>query len=279
MNPVTFSTLACPDWSRKMIIKKAVEFGYQGIEWRGGPQGHVQPTMSSLETSTLRRMSEDAGLMALSVTTYTSFVSPFVEERQSNIDELKRYADLGAELGARYVRAFLGELTETKNLGATLYGNISTCLNKASEHATSMNVHIAVEPHDDFVRSSVVLPILAQSHPDVRVIWDIGNAFAAGEDPEEGFELLKDRIAYVQVKDGIRNGTHWQLCKLGQGNVPLAKAFELLFLQNYKGAFSVEWEYAWHPELDPPESALPDALQVVKGMLSEIRSGQKENLL
>ena len=90
---------------------------------------------------------------------------------------------------------------------------------------------------------------------------------------------MKDRIAYVQVKDGIRIGNHWQLCTLGQGNVPLAKAFELLFLQNYKGAFSVEWEYAWHPELSPPEIALPAALQVIKGMLSEIRSGQKENLL
>lgn len=224
-------------------------------------------------------MSDDAGLMALAVTTYTSFVSMLVEERQFNIDELKRYADLAAELGAMYVRAFLGELTEKINLDAVLYGNISACLNQASEYATTLGVRIAVEPHDDFALSSVVLPILTRSHHDVLVIWDIGNAFAAGEDPDEGFELLKDRIAYVQVKDGIRSGIHWQLCTMGQGNVPLTKAFELLFMQNYKGAFSIEWEYAWHPELTPPESALPAALQVVKGMLSEIRSGQKAKLL
>jgi len=279
MNPITFSTLACPDWSREMIIAKAVEFGYQGIEWRGGPQGHVQATMSFLETRTLRRMSEDAGLTALAVTAYTSFVTPFVEERQSNTDELKRYADLALDLGATYVRAFLGELTETMKLDASLYGTISDCLNEASEYATSIGVQIAVEPHDDFVRSSIVLPVLTQSHPDVLVIWDIGNAFAAGEDPDEGFELLKDRIAYVQVKDGIRSDTHWQLCNLGQGNVPLVHALELLHLEKYKGAFSVEWEYAWHPELSPPEIALPAALQVVKGMLSEVRSGQTENLL
>jgi sugar phosphate isomerase/epimerase len=279
MNPVTFSTLACPAWSPKTIIAKAAEFGYEGIEWRGGPQGHVQPTMSSLEKRTLRKMSEDAGLSALAVTSYTSFVSPSVKERQSNIDELKHYADLAVELGAPYVRAFLGELTETIHLDAALYGNISACLNKASEYATSLGVRIAVEPHDDFARSSAVLSVLALSDPDVLVIWDIGNAFAAGEDPVEGFELLKDRIAYVQVKDGVRSGTHWQLCMLGQGNVPLVQAFELLHQQNYKGALSVEWEYAWHPELSPPEIALPAALQVVKGMLSEMRSGQKENLL
>jgi len=279
MNSVTFSTLACPDWSREMIIAKAVDFGYQGIEWRGGPQGHVQPKMTSQEKRTLGKMSEDAGLMPLAVTTYTSFVSPLLEERQSNVDELKRYADLAAELGATYIRAFLGELTEKINLAADLYENISASLNKASEYATSMNVRIAVEPHDDFARSSVVLPVLIRSHPDVLVIWDIGNAFAAGEDPVEGFELLKGRIAYVQIKDGIKSGAHWQLCNLGQGNVPLVQAFELLHQHTYKGAFSVEWEYAWHPELSPPEIALPAALQVVNGMLSEIRSGQTKNLL
>ncbi len=279
MNPVTFSTLACTDWSWEMIITKAAEIGYQGIEWRGGTQGHIQPTISSQETSRLRKMSEDAGLMALAVTTYSSFVSPLGEERQSNIDELRRYADIAAELGATYVRAFLGELTETTTLNTTLYEYISACLNEASEYATSVGVRIAVEPHDDFARYSIVLPVLNRSHPDVLVIWDIGNAFAAGENPIEGFELLKDRIAYVQVKDGMRSGTHWQLCTLGEGNVPLALAFELLFMHNYKGSFSVEWEYAWHPELNPPEIALPAALQVVKRMLSEIRSGQRENLL
>ena len=275
MNPVAFSTLACPHWSREKIIVKAVEFGYQGIEWRGGPQGHVQPLMTAKEKKTLRKLSEDGGLNALAVTTYTSFVSPFVKERQSNIDELKRYADLAADLSAPYVRAFLGELPEKKYLDAALYGNISDCLNSASEYATSVGVRIAVEPHDDFARSPVVLPVLNQTHPDVLVIWDIGNAFAAGEDPGEGFELLQNRIAYVQVKDGLKSDTQWQLCSLGQGNVPLAKAFELLFMQNYKGAFSVEWEYAWHPELSPPEKALPAALQFVREMLSEIRSGQK----
>ena len=33
------------------------------------------------------------------------------------------------------------------------------------------------------------------------------------------------------------------------------------------GAFSVEWEWAWHPELDPPEAALPAALTAVRNWL------------
>jgi sugar phosphate isomerase/epimerase len=126
-------------------------------------------------------------------------------------------------------------------------------------------VTIAVEPHDSFVRSSTVAPILKQvSHQSLGVIWDIANAFSAGEDPGEGWAVLGQRLAYVQVKDGRGRGDHWQLTALGAGDVPLPAAFELLAAGGYTGALSVEWEYAWHPELDPPEVALPAALRFIK---------------
>jgi sugar phosphate isomerase/epimerase len=266
MNPITFSTLACPSWQIETITSKATEFGYNGIEWRGGPQGHVQPRMSRAKKSLLRQQCLDAGLLSLAITAYTSFVSNSIEERQANAEELRQYVDLAVELGANYVRTFLGELPEGTKLDASIYGNISECLNTASEYADSVGVKIAVEPHDDFVRSSTVLPLFDQnkSHPALCVIWDIGNAFSAGENPAEGFNLLKEHLAYVQVKDGKGRDPNWQLCSLGEGDVPLSQAFELLLANDYQGALSVEWEYAWHPELDPPEIALPAALRTVQ---------------
>jgi sugar phosphate isomerase/epimerase len=265
MNPVSFSTLACPNWSIETIIAKASEFGYDGIEWRGGPQGHVQPTMPAAQKEVLQKMLMDTGLIAIAVTAYTTFASQLAEEQQSNLDELSRYVDLAAELDAPYVRTFLGELPKGVNLDSSMYEKISNCLHRAADYASSVGVKIAVEPHDDFVRSSTVVPILSRvQHPALRVIWDIGNAFAAGEDAKETFELLKHRMAYVQVKDGNGRGTEWQLCSLGQGHVPLAQSFALLLAHGYEGALSVEWEYAWHPELDPPEIALPAALRTVR---------------
>jgi sugar phosphate isomerase/epimerase len=272
MNPVSFSTLACPDWSIETIITKASEFGYDGIEWRGGPQGHVQPTMPAAQKATLQKRLMDTGLIAVAVTAYTSFVSPLAHERQSNLEELCRYADLAAELDAPYVRTFLGELPEGTPLDASLYEKISDCLHLASEYAESVGVNIAVEPHDDFVHSSTIVPLLTQvQQPSLRVIWDIGNAFAAGEDLEAGFALLKNRLAYVQVKDGRARAADWKLCPLGQGNVPLKKSFELLSAHNYEGALSIEWEYAWHPELDPPEIALPAALAAIRSLLTAVQ--------
>ena len=271
MNPITFSTLACPHWRAETIIAKAIEFGYDGIEWRGGPQGHVQPEMPGAQKATLQKMLMDTGLITVAVTAYTSFVSSVAKERKANLDELRQYTDLAAELDAPYVRTFLGELPEGTQPDPSIYKNISDCLNLASEYAESVGVKIAIEPHDDFVRASTIVPILNQvQHPALRVIWDIGNAFAAGENPTQSFALLKDRLAYVQVKDGKGRAPDWQLCSLGEGDIPLSQAFELLLDNNYPGAFSVEWEYAWHPELDPPEIALPAALQTVKELLTAV---------
>jgi len=266
MNPITFSTLACPQWSLETVISKAIEFGYDGIEWRGGPDGHVQPMMPVAQKAELQRMLMDTGLIAVAVTAYTSFVSPLASARQSNVDELRRYADLAAELDAPYVRTFLGELPSGMTADSSIYENISACLNSATEYADSIGVKIAVEPHDDFVRSSAIAPLFEnnRAHPALRVIWDLGNTFAAGEDPAEGFDLLKNHIGYVQVKDGKGRGPTWQLCPLGEGDVPLKQALQLLLANGYQGVFSVEWEYAWHPELDPPEMALPAALKKVR---------------
>jgi sugar phosphate isomerase/epimerase len=130
-------------------------------------------------------------------------------------------------------------------------------------------VGIAVEPHDDFVRSASVAPIFERvPQPAVGAVWDVGNTFAAGEDPAEGFQWLGQRLFYVQVKDSIGRYPDRRLTRLGEGEVPLAGAVELLLNHGYCGALSVEWERAWHSDLDPAEVALPHALKVMRDLLA-----------
>lgn len=97
----------------------------------------------------------------------------------------------------------------------SMYKKIADCLNVASEYTVSVGVRIAVEPHDNFARSTTVSPALDQSHPDLHMIWDIRNTFAAGEDPAEGFEFLKNRLVNVHVKDGTRYEPVLAMCMIG----------------------------------------------------------------
>jgi sugar phosphate isomerase/epimerase len=171
--PITFSTLACPEWPAERVIARAAEYGYAGLEWRGGGQGHVSPALSQAARADLRRQMAEAGLFALAVTAYSSFVSDNPADLESNLDELRRHVDLAADLGARYVRAFAGELRQGQDL-ASASGRVADCLRGAAEHAQSVGIAIALEPHDDFARAAVIAPILSRAaHPALGVIWDI----------------------------------------------------------------------------------------------------------
>lgn len=269
MPPLTaFSTLACPQWSVETVIRQAAAFGYDGLEWRGGPQGHINPASSPAERLKLRQSSADAGLAALAVTAYTSFVSPEPSVLAAQVADLYAYADLAHDIGARFVRAFLGQLPPGETPSEPLYDRMARSLASAAEHAAALGVSIAVEPHDDFVLSDRILPLLARvSHPALAVIWDLGNTWAAGEDPADSYRCLAGRLAYVQVKDGRGRGDSWQLCSIGSGDVPLAQAVSLLQSGGYAGAYSLEWEWAWHPELEPPEIALPAGLAKLRDLL------------
>lgn len=261
---LAFSTLACPHWSLQEVIANAQAMGYDGIEWRGGTEGHLQPALPRAERAALQRRMQEAGLVSLAVTSYTSFVFDDPHMREANVEQLKHHLDLASDIRANYVRAFLNEATPVSRIESA-YPRIVDCLALVLPHARDVGVGIALEHHDDFIRTAALVPILDQlDDPLLGAVWDIGNAWSAGESPEEGIRNLGERIFYVQVKDGIGQRPHWHLTEVGQGEVPLSAALQLLDARNYGGWLSVEWEYAWHPELTPPESALPRALDWIR---------------
>lgn len=266
MNPLAFSTLACPEWTAEQVIDKAEVWGYQALEWRGGPQGHVPPTLPAARVAALQRRQHDAGLFALAVTAYSSFVADDAAEWQANLDDLRRHCDAAAALGAPYVRVYEEELPPGVR-PETLYERIARGLEAAADYAQGLGLAIALEPHADFARTAVAAPLLHMvPHPALSVIWDVGNSYSTGEAPVESVEPLRARLAYVQIKDGTGQGAAWRLTDVGAGEVPLAWALDYLAQRGYRGAFSVEWERAWHPELAPAEIALPAALRTLRAL-------------
>ena len=267
MNLIAFSTLACPNWTADDVIERAARYGYDALEWRGGPRGHIRPDLTPARLAELRLLQSQAGLSALAVTAYTDFVAESAETRDASLAALRRHCDMAAELGAAYVRAFLGVLPAGVQ-AASVYQRAAESLEAAARYAQSVGVTVALEPHDDFARPASVAPLLERvQHPGLGVIWDIGNAYSEGQTLTEGFESVRQRLSYVQVKDGRGQGHDWRLTSVGAGDVPLSAAIRLLLASGYAGAFSVEWEWAWHPELDPPEAALPAALTAVRNWL------------
>lgn len=268
-NPLAFATLACPEWTPETVIERAAAYGYDALEWRGGDAGHVQPGLPTARLTALRRQQDAAGVQALSVNAYTSFVSDSAAQRQAALDHLRGHCDVAAVLGASYVRAFLNE-NEPVADPDRCFDRIAECLTVAANYAATLGLTIAIEPHDEFIHSATVAALLERvRHPALGAIWDIANTYSAGESLDDGYRYLRARLCYVQVKDGRGQGKAWQLTRLGEGEAPVQPAMRHLLANGYQGAFSLEWERAWHPELEPAEIALPSALKVMRSWLAE----------
>jgi sugar phosphate isomerase/epimerase len=262
--PLAFSTLACPDWDAETVIERAAAFGYDAIEWRGGADGTVRSSWPIRRRREVRDAVERAGLRSVAVTSYPNLISGDPVERARSVAEIVDHVILAADLGAPSVRVFVG-VRDDDAPDAVLLGRAVDGLKHVLPGCPASGVGLAIEPHDDHVRAQAVRPILdALPDPWLGVVWDIANAWAAGEPPEIGLAAYAGRIRYVQVKDGIGRGDTWRLCALGEGEIPLEAALGgLIAWCGRNGAavptISVEWERAWHPDLAPAEVALPGA--------------------
>ncbi|HET8785743.1 MAG TPA: sugar phosphate isomerase/epimerase family protein [Candidatus Limnocylindrales bacterium] len=261
---LAFSTLACPGWDAATVLRYAAGGGWDAIEWRGGPQGTVRTDWTLASRRALRKAIDEAGLASLAVTTYSNFISADPAVIQASLADATAHAELARDLGATAIRVFLGERDDGAS-DAILEGRAIEALTDLLERVRALGVTVAIEPHDEHVRSERIRPILAAlPDPALGVVWDIGNAWSVGELPATGMAAYAGRIAWVQVKDGRGLGETWRLCELGAGEVPLGRALSSLVAHSRSlnaalPTISLEWERAWDPDLAPPELALPRA--------------------
>ena len=55
----------------------------------------------------------------------------------------------------------------------------------------------------------------------------------------------------------------------GTGEFPAAECLQLLKMAGYGGWFSLEWEKAWHPDIEDPEIAFPEYADVMTKYLKD----------
>jgi fatty-acyl-CoA synthase len=135
-------------------------------------------------------------------------------------------------------------------------------------------VAIGVETHDAFSAAATVAELLALvPAASVGAVWDSHHPHRMGESPAAIWEHLGSRLLLAQVKDARRapeRDDGWQLVLLGAGEVPVREMLARLRSGGYPGWISVEWEKRWHPEIEPPEQALPQHLGVLTSWLNEL---------
>jgi sugar phosphate isomerase/epimerase len=256
---LSFSTLGCPGWNLEKIASKAVEYGFDGVELRIGGKQHIDPSMSVGERKAVRKLFEDCNIEICSISGYSHFCSDNEKELNQNMDLLLSNIELAHDLGAPYVRTFIGQYPETmtEDKASEIAAKY---LNICGEKAIKKGVKVLIETHDAFGTARQVGKILSIIRNEgVAVLWDIHHTCSGGETPEQTYAILGKLIKHIHMKDAQGDA----VCMMGMGNLPIREIIDLLNDKGYKGYLSLEWEKMWIKELEEPEIAFPQYIDYI----------------
>lgn len=260
---LSFSTLGCPDWSFLQITDFAVKHGYKGIEIRGLQRQMDLPKCNEFSTAENRAATmaimKEKGLQFINLGSSCTLHFAEGAEREKNLDEGKRFIDLAQQINCPYIRVFPNNFPKDQDKNATMDLIIKGLLD-LGDHAKESNVSVLMETHGEVVQSEDLEVIMRSAgHPNVGLVWDISNMWTVTkESPSAVYTKLKKYIRHTHIKDAILLDGKLQYKFLGEGEVPVFEAVDLLARGGYKGYYSLEWEKLWHPELAEPDIAFAD---------------------
>jgi sugar phosphate isomerase/epimerase len=264
--PVAFSTLAFPDASLAAAAALGRDCGYDGIELRLIDGELIDPAMPPSARSDIKRTLATARLPIVAVDTSIRLLDSDL------CQDLRDFLELASDWEAPVVRVFGGALPVPGPQRRAGLESAARVLEAHAPIAERLGVAIGIETHDSFSASSVVAELLALVESgSVGAVWDSHHPYRMGERPEQVYRNIGERLVLAQVKDARRAPARpdgWQLVLLGEGEVPVREMLGLLQAGGYGGPISVEWEKRWHPEIEPPEVALPQHLALLRTWLS-----------
>lgn len=270
---LAFSTLGCPGWELREIVAAARRWGYEGVELRavGGSLDLLgRPEFSPAQVATTQKYFADEGVEICCVDTSCAFHSPDASERANQVKIALAHAEMAAKLGAPLIRIFPDKIQSGAEREETRDW-IAAGLREIAEHAPD-GVEVGLETHGDFARAeySAEIATLA-NHPKVKLIWDVANSVAAGDEIEHAARIVRPYLAHVHLRDAkpVSGSEHWLPVLAGAGRVSFAGAVAAITSLNYEGFVSFEWEKYWRPEIEEPEVALPDFINAVRALVED----------
>jgi sugar phosphate isomerase/epimerase len=171
--------------------------------------------------------------------------------------------DYASELGANLVVIFSFERKDEPTSEPP--EEVLNCLQQAAERAKAQNIVLAIETEagywaDTGAHTAQILRLI--DNPALRVNWDPGNAFFAGDIPyPAGYLEVREFVHHVHYKDARRDRFNTPQY-VAEGQIDWAGQVKQLVEDSYGGFISIE------THLSPKVAAARDALERLRGFIA-----------
>jgi sugar phosphate isomerase/epimerase len=197
-------------------------------------------------------LADSFGLRIANIGSYCGdgFVSDDEEERQRSLADLMAVIDAAAACGARSIRTRPGHPEDP-----ALIDRLVPCYQRAAEYAETKGVYMGIENHGGPIsgspeRCTALFDKVGNKY--AGILYEPCNLQAAGVDYKRAFEVMKDHITHVHLKDCYEIDGKMQRVWLGTGMLDFRWILSSLERIGYDGDVALEYEV--HDE--PPETGV-----------------------
>jgi len=250
---LSFSSLSFDEYSIYDMIRVCKDYGYEGIELRND-HGWAQPTLSDDEIIAAKSALDEAGIAIICLGSSVHVREDF----DAALAEYARNIHFARLIGARGIRIMVGTYRHYSTLPIFPldYEKAVECMQKMCDMGADDGIELFIELHNEYDTGALVKPLIdAINRPNCKVIWDTLPTIFNGESVEDTYNLLKNRVCHLHIKDGIADPNPASLeyiyAAVGAGEIDNS-AFIRIFEANGETDmfYSLEWEPRWKPELE-----------------------------
>ena len=190
------------DWDVPTLIKHFEATGFEGVELRTTHAHGVEVSLSKPERAEVKKRFADSKVELMGLGSAFDYHTPDQTKLRKDIEATKEYIILAHDVGASGVKVRPNGLPNEVPVEKTLE-QIGQALRELAQFAAGYGQQIRLEVHG---RGTSLLPHIKRiidvaDHKNAGVCWNSNQTDLEGEGFEHNFDLVKDKIFVVHMRD------------------------------------------------------------------------------
>jgi sugar phosphate isomerase/epimerase len=190
------------DWDIPTLIKNCEAAEFQGVELRTTHKHGVEVSLTRDQRAEVKKRFADSKVELMGLGSAFDYHTPDQQKLRKDIDATKEYIVLARDVGATGVKVRPNGLPKEVPVDKTLE-QIGRALRELGVFAKEHGQMIRLEVHGT---GTALLPNIKRiidvaDHSNVGVCWNSNPTDLAGEGFDHNFNLVKDKIVAVHLRD------------------------------------------------------------------------------